>query len=516
MNQKFLVVIPGAILFLGFLLLFVENLLDVIEKPEKNWSRAIAIGETQINDYPLVTKNNNSISLVGFFNDVLTKQTFDETFNPYESEIYEAVPFSKWTKFYLQEDNIYYFDFHSIFDGRTGENIAEADAFYSLKENIFFKQGESLFHIDPESGIVTSLGLIANNYDKIMPYQVEAGYAFLAYKQSGKKLSLHKFTFDQKQFKLIFQTTLPLNSNESIKEMTVTSFEDKDEIVVVSEIEGAGGKKPIQRVTFLSLSNSELIDANSDINFLDPKSNQKLGEISDISARYINKQLHLLFSANGESKTKYRSNKAFNIYEAIFDGEEVLIQRRSNTPNLSVKPQWIDDDTIIWLDRKGLVNPVYVSTNAPTLVDDLSINSYDLMQTLGKTIGMMSIALFTLVISIIWLIGPLVILIILYVANKKLIDNDPPWLYYIAITMYVISYFIFSDKFFTDILTNQAPNYLIFKGSTVYFSLIFGIIAHFASTFAARQTEWRALTTFLYFITVHVLLLMVFFGPYLL
>ncbi len=500
-------------LVISIIALYIQNLTEVIEKPEKNWSRALQIGQTSTNNYPTIRKTkNNTIELLELTNDSLQKKIYNNTMTLKSTDTYKKIPVNKWTKFYADAEQLLYFDDHTIIDGTTNEPITAADNFFPLPSAIFYTKDQQLVHLDPKTKTQTVVPSFDETYDDIVITKTQHGYGFLSYKQQGSQIKLnidHKGNGITNQ---VVQDTVEIPLHQTIEETTLAMDGEKIAFVLKTKTKGTGGKAPVNTIYLYESVNDSL----QKLSFDDPKSEGTLSDVSDISLTFHEGQLRLLFYARGATQTKFREEVGYNIYEATRGSHDFFdVYRRSNTPFVSVKPQRLSPNMITWVDIKNETNPIYLASDQQEIIEKTdSVNQDDLIRGLGKTIGMLSVSFIAIILAFHWLIGPVLFLAISFFTSRKLLDNDTTWLYYGGLVSYFFSFFIFNNRFFIDHIYQTAPNYLTFTGSQYVYGLLFAIIAFVSTHLGSRIKEWSSLIKLFYFITVHVLLLTIVFGPY--
>src|SRR5699024_1404638 len=250
--------------------------------------------------------------------------------------------------------------------------------------------------------------------------------------------------------------------------------------------------------------------------FHDPVGKGLLSEASNITLSYQDGSPQLLFSAGGSTKTLYQGDQAFNIYSAtITDSGSIQTSRKSNTPKVSGHPQWIDESTVMWLEREGDTTNIYVSSSNPAIIDKAAgLAKDDWLHALGKTLGMLAKVLVRLLVSTIWLMWPISFTVLMYLLQGRKLDEDQTWFFYAGIAIYMLAVFIFKDIIFIDAMFARAPDYLTFTGSSYIYILAFAVMAFIAAQSTKTTRDWHAPARICCFAGAHVLMLLSFFGPY--
>ncbi|MRH44724.1 hypothetical protein GH741_18920 [Aquibacillus halophilus] len=511
-KQRFYWLIPAIGILIAIGLLFYQNLSNVAEAPEENWSKALPIGETSINKYPYVTKTDElTTEIVEFDSETLVKRTYGDKYTIIDEEEFPDIPFNKWTKVFAYNNELFYFQYKTIYDGVTGKKITEADSFHPLKDYLVYVKGNTVFELDPQTKKSNSIYNFDTTIDELVASQTEGGIVFLTYTKKQEDLNVSVYEYSNDSTTNIHQQSFSVSHNERIQDASVAYEGNRLAFLFRTERKGAGGTAPVNTLYLFDNNRPTL----NQITFNDPKGSARLNNVSDISLAFHNQKIKILFSANGKSKTKYNAMTAFNIYEAIEQDGSFEVFRRSNTSSFSAKPQWINNNTVTWIDLKGASNKILLSSSDEELIEQTRTPSNtDLVVALGKTIGMLSVAFLAILLSSIWFIWPLILLIIIYLSRRNLLDRDPNWVYYVGLVSYALAVILFKHRFFIDTIYMKAPEYLTFQYSDWLSITVFGIIAHFCATYGAIHNEWNVPVKLVYFMGVHIVLLAFFFGPY--
>ncbi|MFZ0368781.1 MAG: hypothetical protein WAM07_04165, partial [Halobacillus sp.] len=256
------------------------------------------------------------------------------------------------------------------------------------------------------------------------------------------------------------------------------------------------------------------------VNFPDPHSRLELKEVSDLEMTMEENSVTLLFKGFGATKTTYADSPEFNIYKATLSlqGNTEVI-RLSNTPSPSVEPVWFEGaDAAIWIDQgSDNKNKLMLSSAKPSIVKQADrMNQEAFIQSLGKTVGMFSTGMFSIVIAGLWFIWPLFFIVVITFSNSRAMDHNRSWIFYTGMMIYLAAAILFRESMFTNHLMAKAPEYLSFQGSSIIYLLGFAILTYLLLSYGVRERDWSVFIRLTYFIGIHIILVTVFFGPYLL
>lgn len=510
-------IIPGTIIIFGLVLLFYQNFSKVTEPPAPNWSGDLSVGRTDVSKLPPieVTKNGDYI-LTSFEEGRLATTMLNHNFVVQDTKTYD-IPVDKWTQVYQQDDNPIYFDYTNIYDKTKKKIISDVEGFYPLKDTIFYVKENVLYQLSPENKKSTKLMEIDLDKQKIIPQQNKNGVEILTYTPETDNIivKLHHMNNNGK-ISTIYQEKFKIGFGKMVDDVSFAL--DGQKLAVMLKEQGKVSRGKPQFYNYLI--QTELTEKNPqqrEIIIKDPAGKSDLTEISNIVLKNNEGNLHLLFQANGQTQTQYNDNTAINIYKSdVNENGTITTERRSNTPEVSLEPQWINDTTIAWLDLDADGNEIKVSSSDIAAIRDASgFNGDDWTRALGKTMGMLAASIFALAISSVWFIWPIIFIAFMYFFRSRTIDRDPIWVFYAGIGIYAIGALVFKSQFFVDAIYTNAPSYLTFDGSSYVYMFIFAAVSLIIVQLTKWINGWDGTARIMYFVGLHILLLTTFFGPYL-
>ncbi len=515
-KRKWVWLAPVIIILAGIALLFTDNYQKVTEAPEKNWSREINLGTTPFASEPSInTSANGDVTLTYLTTDGVTKKIYNNDYNLKNKSTYQ-IPVNKFTQVYLKDTTFLYSDYYALYNGKTHKKLTDIDQFISTDSRVFYRKDNQLYSLETDSLKSQPILKLENENASIHAYQ------------SGQRTYLMKNSVDQKGNHITFYqlkdnkvTTLG-KSNFTLDDSLVAKdlqFAIKDNIVkvLVTALQKQNMSGTPQNQYFYASTPMKKQLNLTQLSIKDPHGSSNLTELGDIKLRLKDGHTQLLFKAFGRTATRYKESKQFNIYKAALNETEVTsVMRLSNTPSNSVKPMWINNDTITWLDLTGDQKELFLSSSQKEVISKAQgVHKRNLLNALGKTAGMLSLSFLTIVIAFLWFIWPLIFLVIMMFSNNKALDNDHPWVFYTGIFIYLAATLLFKDRLFTHSLMNSAPDYLSFTGSSFIYLLGFGVLTYAILMLGLKKRDWSIPIQVTYFVGIHIAFIMVFFGPYL-
>jgi hypothetical protein len=509
-------IIPGVILVLGLALLFYQNFTRVTEPPEPDWSRAFVVGETDVNKLPPVKETEEGEFVFTRYEGAkLATTSMSEDFIVKDQKTYD-IPVNKFTQIFQQDDTIIYFDFTNIYDENKNKIIADVERFYPLETTILYIKENVLYQLTPENKkSIKVMEIDLNNLD-IKLQEDEDGINILVYTPvlNGVDITLEKL--NDGKLNTVYQSKIQVDPGKVVNDISFAFTDQKLALLLQEELVSTQGNPEFFNYFMQTTVTTQNSQSLQELTFQDPSGNNNLTEVSDVVLKFSNDKPNLLFQANGQTEAQFNDSTAFNIYEAeINEDGTTKTERRSNTPAISTNPQWVNEETIAWLDLDPDGNKISISTgNLAAVSQVLKINQDDWLGALGKTLGMVTSSFFAIALSFVWFIWPILFISVLYIIKSRAIDHDPTWVFYTGVGIYAIAAVIWRDRFFVDNIYTNAPNYLTFEGSSYFYMILFAMIAFGITILTKRVNEWNGTTRIMYFVGIHILLLTTFFGPY--
>lgn len=499
---------------LGLVLLFYQNFSKITEPPAPNWSRDLSVGKTDVKQLPPIETKDGKYIITRYENGNLATTTLNKTFEVQDKKIYH-IPVDKFTQVYQQGDNLIYFDYTNIYDKNKKEIISDVTGFYPLRDTVLYGKENVLYQLSPENKKSTKIMEVDLSKRKIIPQQNEDEITILTYAKVEDSIDVQLHQLKSGKVDTVYQEKLNIAMDKIIDDVSFTLTGKKLAIMLRVKDEVSHGKPRFYNYliqTTLAQQNPK----KREIVFPDPAGNGQLTEINNVELKYSNDKLNLLFQANGRTKTQYSGNIALNIYKAeVSENGTITTERRSNTPDISVKPQWVNDATVAWLELDGDRNQIKISSSNISAINDVSgFNGDDWVRALGKTMGMLAASLFSLAISAVWFIWPIAFIALMYFFRGRIIDRDPVWFFYAGIGIYAIAALVLKNQFFVDTIYINAPSYLTFDGSAYFYMFIFAAMSYVIVQLTKWANGWGGTARVMYFVGIHILLLTTFFGPY--
>ncbi|MCP3032790.1 hypothetical protein LF817_15805 [Halobacillus sp. A1] len=516
MRKKLIWLLPSFIMLMGIALLFYENYQEVTEPPKQNWSREIELASTPSTADPVVQKKESGMDISYLDENGVTKLSLDESFTIENEHTYQ-IPYDKWTQFYQDEENLIYSDYYGLYDGETDEKISDITRFFPLQKQIIYQEELEVMLLDPDTHEPTPLITLDEKETKLSVVEDNDSIYMLTYYNGGGNNQLTFYDITSDGAEELGTSEFTVRNSEVVEDINFSIQEDQYSLLLTTNQKQTMSGSPVNFYYFAQESMNE----NPELELLelhDPNSKGNLTDISDIEFSSADDQTQITFKALGSTETMYRNERQFNIFEAsISEDEAANVSRLSNTPDSSGHPYWIDSETILWFDLKGDANRMLLASSDEQVIkqsNQMTMNYF--LNTLGKTLGMLSYSFFTLLVGVIWFIWPMLFLAFIMFGPGNAIDHDKPWIFFSGAGIYLAAAFIFNDRVFTSTLMARAPDYLSFLASPFVFISIFALITYAIIALSAKKLDWSVSIRLSYFIGIHLLFITIFFGPYLL
>jgi len=510
---------PVMISIAAVLLLFAENYSDVTEPPTEGWSQGIELGLTPTVTEPYVNLLEEEKLEVSYLTEKgVKKDTFDQNFELVSEETF-PIPVDKFTKFSWSGKHLIYSNYQAIFSGESGEKISDISGFFPLKNQTLYRKDQEIFQLDTDTLESVSLMQLENKNTELAVTETEQAAYIMTKTTDANGNHLNFYELDGQQVTELGKADFLVQGTEEISNIQF-SVKDQNYSLLVSTLQkqSAGG----ERTNFYYFSQSSFGEDPQfqKVNFPDPHSSSELKEISDIEMSLEEKSVNLLFKGFGATKTTYADTPEFNIYRASLSSQgENKVTRLSNTPNPSAEPVWLEGaNTTLWVDQgSDNKNKLMLSSAKPSIVEQADRMTQEaFIQSLGKTIGMLATGMFSIVIAGLWFIWPLFFIVVIMFANSRAMDHNRSWIFYAGMMIYLAAALLFKDSIFTNRLMAKAPEYLSFQGSSIIYLFGFALLTYLILSYGVKERDWSVFIRLTYFIGIHVILITVFFGPYLL
>ncbi|APC47838.1 hypothetical protein BME96_06485 [Virgibacillus halodenitrificans] len=517
MRKHFFWMLPVIVVLAGIVSLVVQNLQTATEPPEKGWSRALPIGSTMLNKFPVIRQTEEgNIIIPSYENEALVTKTFDEEFTLLEQQEV-SIPITKWTQVYVKDEHVIYHDYYHIYNKDQEKIVSDVSQFYPMKDSILYIKENKLFQLNPATKESTELMKLPKNTEEISPYENEEGLFFMTEQSENNLVHATIYKVNDMQATRVVEGDLELAPGHA-SEQTAFAVRNNEVVLIIQAIQKSTQGSP-EFFTYLAMTENSNFGENAitKLRFEDPISGSDLQEIGTVNIRFNKDIPSLVFQANGFSRTKFMGDKAFNIYTAkLKDGKVTEVHRKSNTPDVSNKPVWVDENTIAWLEASSGHKDMFISSGSQAIIEKANgISSDDWLRILGKTGGMLSISLLTFLISGIWYIWPILFIVIMHFWKSRKVQKDPSWIFFTGIAIYMLAVLLFKSQYFVPAIAAKAPAYLTFPGSAYVYIILFGIVAYVSAQSTKNTRQWAGTARISLFIGAHILMIAAVFGPYL-
>ena len=509
-------IIPTVIIIFGLLLLFYQNFSKVTEPPASNWSRALTIGKTDIKKLsPIRVSAEGEFIFTRMEGGKLATTTLNKDFKVTDNKTYD-IPVDKWTQVYQQEDKIIYFDFKDINDQAKKKIISDVEKFYPLDTTIVYVKNNELFRLTPDNKSSEKIMDIDLNKFDIVLQENQEGIYILLYSSDPNGVDITLQQFQNGQIKSLYQSRIKVDPGKVVNDISFALDGQELALLLQEELVSTQGNPEFFNYFMLTNLSGQKTETLHRLTFDDPAGTNSLTEVSDVVLKFRNSNPIILFKANGRTETKFNDNTTFNIYSAeITKNGTTKTERRSNTPEISTNPQWINDKTIAWLDLDAEGHKINLASAEKNKISkQIKVSQDDWLNALGKTLGMVASSFIGIALTVIWFLWPIIFIVVMYFFKNRTIDRDPTWFFYTGIGLYALAAVIWIDRFFVESIYLKAPDFLTFTGSSYFYMILFAIIAYWLAIHTKRVNDWSGTVRIMYFVGIHILLLTVFFGPY--
>jgi hypothetical protein len=498
--------IPVSIILAGFIIVFIVNVLRYSEPPSKNWSRALKIDEVDNFHDQYVVDLENQTNIYYVKHGKMYKKTFDKDYNEVNEEILSA-NLESVKDFIVINDVVYVLRENNLVNSNTGEMIDQADSLTSTEnDKIVYTKGQEVLLFDPNT---QNSSVIFQAGHKISGIQSSGDY-ILVY---GKESHIGKITiYSIKDDKQVVFKEVDVGLNNYITSIQFITNGENIHVAMAYESESKNNKQYYFDLTEFNVHNPELDFVR--IAPTDPVTGRSLQEVSDFTLNITQNKLVILFRSVGFTYTDTNDSYAMNIYSlSENDDGKLETTRLSNSYKLKENPFFIGKHAVGWTES----NQIYLSsTNENVKEMTKKISSDEYFIAFGMSVAKMATAAFILYLAVTWLIIPVIYLLIVSFINRLRGRNrdfsKDQKVFYIGSIIYIISSLMMRKFIFPENGLRMAPDYLTFTGSSIFYILLFAIIAFAAVMFIKR--DWGTIGKYFYFIGLQYLCYYVFLGPF--
>ncbi|WNB91096.1 hypothetical protein [Bacillus sp. NEB1478] len=507
--------IPIIFFLIVFSVLTSQNLAHEKELPAEGWSRSLPLNTGTFGEVkPVVFKENSHYQVfVPKENEVLSFWVNDKLQVSHKKTIPVSIPSAQnfWTD---HGDFIFVKGTQLIhFDGKQ-ERVLDKDVLGmdSNKNAIIYFKRHEILSVDSKSFEVQSLDKVKEDLKSVALNNTSKSFiSKTSYLNPYKKIKA--IFYEYKNY--AFSKHVLLNTDEAISENRSSFYfvENGSDLTVYYMLfkNYSGGK------SYTLYHGTNKLDANSDWNF-NPMTFQDKNGVELENPKFVqygvdeNNKVRTLFTTRAK---KSFDKEAVNVYEAKQKGDIWLTERRSTTNYNSIHPQWIGNESIMWMNMTGQKEFTYsgASTNQEIIEKSLITTKEDIKQTASNTILSMFKGLILGMSALYWVAPAALFALIIYLVKLQLMEDEDKRVKYAILALYLGIQFIFVQKLFNDHFYFFAPDFLTFSGSSFILPVIIALISGLA-VLIGKKGNWGMLATLCYFVVVNVIFLSLTVGPY--
>ncbi|OZM57198.1 hypothetical protein CIB95_06955 [Lottiidibacillus patelloidae] len=517
---KNIYVIPAIITFVLILLLFVEQVNEKTSFPSEGWSRSISFNEVSDGrTYFISTNENGSFEAYTPADNELLHLTINEDLEVTNKEII-PVELHKRKDFWAKDNDVIYLDEQKnlvLFSNGKNAVISENVNGASFDENtILFWDNKSIYFVDSESYKVTK---VAETEKPIKDLLID----------KDSKSFVVVFNIDPSVFDIAYyfhdtNVYIPVYSGELVTHLGATltdlAFVDENEklhFVYTAITRRQGVRKSKTNYLTVDVRSKEV--KTEPLVILDSENNRPLSDPGDFELFSRNSQVKLLFSANGflDKRTMEGS-----IYEAVNNDGKWIAERRSTTYKHSLRPEVVNDETIVWLDFYPQLTfseeeyRFYASSSRTEVIKHTeSVTGADLKIATSAMLTALPKSVFILFFAFLWIVPPVLILMTLAFVNPKHIEKTSWKVRITSVVLLVISQYFVMSKINASVFNIAAPDYLTFAYSMLVYASVLGIVSFMVMMFV-RTEDWSPSVEFIYIACINAWFISLLYGSYLL
>lgn len=483
---------------------------NLSQPPSENLSRSTQVGKITSKNLPWVQNHQDgSFSIYTYFDGA-----------PYEIDVNADLsvenknklnlPVDEWDTIYKLGDKLYYLKKGTLYTENGKELLNEIDTAGGKEETLLLSKGETVYQLNiKDDSIEPVISDIPKHRNILFPSEDTVAFVSL----SENKSDIHIYQLKNGSYEFVKTENISTPPERNINKVDVLISNDKISVVV-----GTVLQKQMQKVFNAYFDHHSLNENSTQLSELylaDPVTGVLFSEFEDFQLLKETDGQEIMFSAYGNTLTKEKGALGFNIYTATISDNSIEVKKASETVGISAKPFQANKDAIIWMEYKNEDNSLLAASYNDKAFERLNhATKEDAAIALGLTIGFYSKSFFIWIVTAMWYLIPLTFFIIIMIFKRDFLDQDLHWGTYVAITLYMLAALLQDDRVFTPIYEANAPSYLLFPGSSYVWILGSGVIAWIFLRLSKK--DWSTPVESFYFIFVHILILSVLAGPYIL
>lgn len=507
--------VPVLILIVAFSLLFFNNLGNELTLPNDEWSREIDLPLTTGNSAPFVAEEDGQYHIYGINRaNKLDHLIIDEDLNVIDKSTIE-VDMPPLKPFWAKGDEVVFIRDNNLILFSSGKEQILANNIDGLSANdnlLIYWQDNKIYSLDDQYNSIL-ISEVEFPIEEVVLDKFSSDNFLVVTKP---EVSLLNLTLIQRVNDASYISrkiyTIKEYSGETISYFYFATDNEKINIIYTSFSTKQGAVKYNNYYSELDINQIDLVPTFEKVKIYEVNSSIEIE-----SPKYLELAIKDGFSTLLVSLSGYYAPKNYgvNIYEAKNIDGNWIAERRTKTNDMSVKPAWLNDETIIWLDFAGSNSYALkgASTNQNVIEKSKMIDSKDMNYALSNTILSLVVSLILIFSAVAWAVPTTVFIIIILIFNINLVERNVRWVRIIGIGLYLITQLFRNDVVFNDSFTQYAPDYLNFSYNYIVIPLILAAISGLY-LLAIRSEEWDSIKEVGTFIGINLFMNILLLGPY--
>ena len=509
--SKKAIVIPIITAIIMLLLYYVNNVRLEMALPDEGWGRSTDLKSSS--NYPMEYYSYQEDDQLHVFmpdDRHVSYKVFDQNFKlkKEESILAEVAP---GEPIWASDNQLIYLDNHQLIinqDGKTKVIDKETTSFTSTKSGVLYWNENELKEYNASTGETKSI----HTYDHPIYKAVQAknGMSILVALQMSD-LEIDFYSWQNGESKKLMEYSA--SGSETIENIVYDAGKQKATAVIEKYVMAQGQRDYKAIEVSFDLATST-IEKNENYTFYDEVNGGELDNPRYLQLYYQDEKPVILFVAEGIRVAK---RTGYNVYFATQQEGKWIGERRSNTEDTPVRPQWIGQDYILWQTFGGKEYVLHGTTNNHEYIaSSQKITSNDYVSALYYFISGIFSGFFMLVMGMVWIIPPLIFYGVLFYIKKDIFErNERTWVEPVGILLYVGTMIYMLNQVFSDHSFSTAPTYLNFDGSLIIWPFIISIFTYLVYRWVMDKDSGLFAGLF-YYMGYNLLVMTCLFGPYLL
>ncbi|WLD91539.1 hypothetical protein [Alkalihalobacillus sp. AL-G] len=513
LKQSSVLTIPIFLVVILFLALIVHQVNVRKDLAEDGWSRTAELLPNVSQHQPFAVEENSTYTVYIPNSDAqITHLTLDESLKVKSSEDF-PVSIGPKTPFWASGNTVYYFEDKTIYEYDGSESSVfqeQVDGMEISGNRILYWKGKTIFEIDTKLGKSSKIGAASDKITNLFLSNSTSSFLAVFEEEITTKVMLYKES-ETESYKgqLLFEA-----SEAGTERIIDVDFTQRDQLIDVIFTTYSTAQQQLTWRAYhnqFDLSDLETKQRFNELLIREQGSGTRIRKPNEIDLSLVDNKPAILFTAKGTLTPRVQTD---NIYQAVLEDSKWIATRISTTKEISTKPSWVGEATVMWLDYTGKDPNLMAASEKPAAIKRLGgVTSEDWKQGFYSSLSSLGFGLIILIYAALWATPPYLILFIVTFFSEETMEERKAWVRYGIAGFCGIVQVALIQKFFTPLFAIVSPDYLSFSGASYVIPVVLLLLSWIITQFVKGE-EWGVIQEFSYFIAINLLMIIMLIAPY--